>query len=63
MHFQASLPRPPVPKLEDTCQRYLATQRVILSQEELEKTEEAVKDFCKEGGQGRGKVTVHVLVF
>lgn len=54
MHFQASLPRLPVPKLEDTCRRYLASQQVILNREELKVTEEAVKDFLKEGGQGRG---------
>ena len=58
MHFQASLPRLPVPKLEDTCKRYLTSQQVILSREELKKTEEAVKDFCKEGGQGRSRCIV-----
>ena len=55
MHFQASLPRLPVPKLEDTCRRYLTSQQVILNQEELKVTEEAVKDFLKEGGLGRGR--------
>ena len=54
MHFQASLPRLPVPKLEDTCRRYLTSQEVILNQEELKNTEDAVKEFLKEGGQGRG---------
>ncbi|XP_063994759.1 carnitine O-palmitoyltransferase 2, mitochondrial-like isoform X2 [Diachasmimorpha longicaudata] len=52
MHFQASLPRLPVPKLEDTCKKYLTTQKTILSPEEFQQTARNVDEFqLKEGPQ------------
>lgn len=51
-HFQASLPRLPIPKLEDTCRRYLDAQKVILSSEEYETTKRLVETFQKQEGQG-----------
>ncbi|CAK9831212.1 Carnitine O-palmitoyltransferase 2, mitochondrial [Anthophora retusa] len=52
MHFQQSLPRLPIPKLEDTCRRYLNAQRPLLSKEQLEKTATYVNQFLtKEGVQ------------
>ncbi|RZF36006.1 hypothetical protein LSTR_LSTR005822 [Laodelphax striatellus] len=49
-HFQKSLPRLPVPKLSDTCNRYLRAQRPILSDDEYSKTERFVRDFEKNDG-------------
>lgn len=52
MHFQKSLPRLPVPKLEDTCKRYLDAQRPILTSEEYKNTESYTKIFeDREGKQ------------
>ncbi|XP_015116644.1 carnitine O-palmitoyltransferase 2, mitochondrial isoform X2 [Diachasma alloeum] len=52
MHFQKSLPRLPIPKLEDTCRRYLRAQEPILSPEEFKKTSDNVVAFqSKEGPQ------------
>jgi len=51
-HFQASLPRLPVPKLEDTCRRYLAALTPVLAPEELLKSEKIVHAF--RDGEGRG---------
>ncbi|KAG7487662.1 hypothetical protein MATL_G00025920 [Megalops atlanticus] len=45
MHYQKSLPRLPVPKLEDTIRRYLAAQRPLLNDEEYSKTEKLAHDF------------------
>lgn len=50
-HFQKSLPRLPVPKLEDTCRRYLAAQRPLLSDEDYNKTEQIVNDFQQNIGK------------
>lgn len=47
MHFQASLPRLPIPDLEATCQRYLRALRPVLSDEEYERTEKEVARFSK----------------
>ena len=55
MHFQPSLPRLPIPKLPDTCQRYLAAQRPILTDNEYNATQTIVKEFAKEGSDGWGK--------
>ncbi len=51
-HFQYSLPRLPIPKLEDTCQRYLASQRPLLNDEEYKATEKLVQEFKVGKGQG-----------
>lgn len=45
MHYQKSLPRLPVPKLEDTIRRYLAAQRPLLNDEQYSKTEKVANDF------------------
>lgn len=52
MHFQDSLPRLPVPKLSDTCERYLRMQKVVLDDQEFQQTEKIVKEFSKPDGQG-----------
>ena len=57
-HFQKSLPRLPIPKLEKTCERYLTSQRVILSDEEYATTEKLVKAF----GSGEGVQLNEALV-
>jgi len=44
-HFQASLPRLPVPKLEDSCRRYLAALAPVLTPEELRRSEKIVDAF------------------
>ncbi|XP_064632032.1 carnitine O-palmitoyltransferase 2, mitochondrial-like [Lineus longissimus] len=44
-HFQRSLPRLPIPKLEDTCQRYLNAQQALLSDNEFKKTRGLVDKF------------------
>ncbi|XP_047103085.1 carnitine O-palmitoyltransferase 2, mitochondrial [Schistocerca piceifrons] len=50
-HFQPSLPRLPVPKLEDTCARYLAAQQPLLLQNEFEMTKKYVSDFAANEGK------------
>ncbi|XP_072294283.1 carnitine O-palmitoyltransferase 2, mitochondrial [Eucyclogobius newberryi] len=45
MHYQKSLPRLPVPKLEDTIRRYLAAQRPLLDDDQFRNTEKIVEDF------------------
>ena len=50
MHFQPSLPRLPIPKLEDTCRRYLNAQRPLLSEEKMQKTQAMVDTFLKNEG-------------
>lgn len=55
MHFQPSLPRLPIPKLEDTCRRYLNAQKPLLSKKQLEKTEIYVNEFLTKDGIGLHK--------
>jgi len=50
MHFQKSLPRLEIPKLEDTIEKYMASQKPLLSSEEFEKTDKIAKDFLKGDG-------------
>ena len=45
MHFQRSLPRLPIPKLELTCERFLAAIKPISSPEEFESTQQVVEAF------------------
>ncbi|KAM4629052.1 carnitine O-palmitoyltransferase 2, mitochondrial [Polymixia lowei] len=45
MHYQKSLPRLPVPKLEDTITRYLAAQRPLLDDDQFRTTEKLAQDF------------------
>lgn len=56
MHFQPGLLRLPIPKIEDTCARYLAAlEPVAPSPEAFSKTQELVRDFQRSGGMGHGK--------
>lgn len=52
-HFQHSLPRLPIPKLDLTCQRYLTALEPILNGDvnAFEKTKQIVADFEKGDGQ------------
>ena len=51
-HYQDSLPRLPIPKLEDTCSRYLDSQKPLLTPEEYEQTKQLVAKFQKDEGPG-----------
>ena len=51
-HFQASLPRLPIPSLQDTISRYLAAQRPFLNRERFRRTVRAAREFTKEGSEG-----------
>ena len=63
MHFQPGMLRLPIPKVEDTCARYLAAlQPVAPSDEAFVKTQELVQDFQRKGGIGHGKVICDVWV-
>ncbi len=53
LRFEDSLPRLPVPTLEETAERYLRSVHPLLTKSELEKTEKAVKDFIKPGNIGQ----------
>ncbi|EPB69676.1 hypothetical protein ANCCEY_11227 [Ancylostoma ceylanicum] len=50
-HFQKSLRRLPIPKLADTCNRFLASAKVILSDAQYKQTEAVVRSFEKSEGQ------------
>jgi carnitine O-acetyltransferase len=52
LRFQESLPRLPVPSLEETTSRYLKTLKPLLSPSELETSKQAVEEFIKPGGVG-----------
>eukprot|EP01064_Diplonema_japonicum_P033740 TRINITY_DN673_c0_g1_i1.p1 TRINITY_DN673_c0_g1~~TRINITY_DN673_c0_g1_i1.p1 ORF type:complete len:663 (+),score=222.95 TRINITY_DN673_c0_g1_i1:37-2025(+) len=50
LHFQKSLLRMPIPKLETTCKNYLQSVKSLLSDAELQQTTKMVKEFeAKEG--------------
>uniref|UniRef100_A0A8C6BUE4 Carnitine O-palmitoyltransferase 2, mitochondrial n=1 Tax=Monodon monoceros TaxID=40151 RepID=A0A8C6BUE4_MONMO len=51
MHYQDSLPRLPIPKLEDTIRRYLSAQKPLLDDGQFRKTEQLCKSF--ENGIGK----------
>lgn len=51
MHFQKSLPRLPIPALENTCQRYLNAQRPILNETDFKNTENLVENFKNSSGK------------
>ncbi|KAJ2892576.1 hypothetical protein MKZ38_009607 [Zalerion maritima] len=52
LRYQDSLPRLPVPTLEETSKRYLKTLHPILSPGELESSTKAVNEFVAPGGVG-----------
>jgi carnitine O-acetyltransferase len=52
LRFEDSLPRLPVPSLEETAARYLKTLHPLLSPVEHEASQKAVSDFIKPGGIG-----------
>lgn len=53
LRFQESLPRLPVPTLEETAARYLKSLKPLLSQSELEASTKAVQEFIAPNGPGR----------
>ncbi|KAI9167271.1 Carnitine O-acetyltransferase [Paramyrothecium foliicola] len=52
LRFQDSLPRLPVPTLDETAKRYLKSLQPLLSQAEFDKSKAAVEEFIKPGGAG-----------
>jgi carnitine O-acetyltransferase len=52
LRFEDSLPRLPVPTLEETAQRYLKSVHPLLSKTEFETTTKAVNEFVAPGGPG-----------
>ncbi|KAL2206654.1 carnitine acetyl transferase [Sarocladium strictum] len=52
LRFQDSLPRLPVPALEDTAKRYLKSLHPLLSETEFDHSKKAVAEFIKPGGVG-----------
>eukprot|EP01100_Stratorugosa_tubuloviscum_P009324 TRINITY_DN38_c4_g2_i1.p1 TRINITY_DN38_c4_g2~~TRINITY_DN38_c4_g2_i1.p1 ORF type:complete len:729 (+),score=362.80 TRINITY_DN38_c4_g2_i1:56-2188(+) len=55
--LQDALPKLPIPSLEQTCRKFLASVKPILNEEEYEKTEKSVHDFFK----GPGPILQHAL--
>ncbi|KAJ7332709.1 hypothetical protein JRQ81_014889 [Phrynocephalus forsythii] len=58
MHYQKSLPRLPIPKLEDTIRRYLNAQKPLLNDDQFRKTEQLANNF----GNGIGRELHEQLV-
>ncbi|KAI9054865.1 hypothetical protein LZ554_002009 [Drepanopeziza brunnea f. sp. 'monogermtubi'] len=52
LRFEESLPKLPVPTLEETAVRYLKSVHPLLSNSELATTTKAVQEFIKPGGVG-----------
>lgn len=52
LRFEDSLPKLPVPTLEETAKRYLKSVHPLLSSSEFENTKQAVADFLKPGSFG-----------
>lgn len=50
-HYQPSLPRLPIPALEETCAKYIEFLRPIVSDVELREAQQLVNEFA--GGQGK----------
>lgn len=53
LRFEDSLPRLPVPTLEETAKRYLKSVHPLLSNSEFKNTEKAVEDFIQPGSIGQ----------
>ena len=52
LRFEDSLPKLPVPTLEETAKRYLKSVHPLLSKSEFATTTKAVEEFLKPGGAG-----------
>ncbi|CAL5869866.1 uncharacterized protein PFLUO_LOCUS4097 [Penicillium psychrofluorescens] len=52
LRFEDSLPRLPVPSLEETGARYLKSVHAVVSETEYERTKKAVEAFIRPGGEG-----------
>ena len=52
LRFEDSLPRLPVPSLEETGRRYLKSVHPLLSPAEFERTSRVVSEFVRPGGEG-----------
>ena len=52
LRFEDSLPRLPVPSLEETGRRYLKSVHPLLSPAEYERTSHVVSKFVRPGGEG-----------
>ena len=52
LRFEDSLPRLPVPTLEETSKRYLKSVHALLNHSEYERTKKAVQEFTKPGSIG-----------
>ena len=52
LKYQSSLPKLPVPPLQQSLQKYLKAIRPLVNDEEFEKTSKAVEEFGKENGIG-----------
>lgn len=52
LRYQESLPKLPVPTLEETAAKYLRSVVPIVSPSEYARTEAAVKEFIQPGGAG-----------
>ncbi|KOC13145.1 carnitine acetyl transferase [Aspergillus flavus AF70] len=53
LRFEDSLPRLPVPTLEETARRYLKSVHAVVSEAEYENTKKAVEAFVRPGGEGQ----------
>ncbi|KAL4968509.1 carnitine O-acetyltransferase CAT2 [Aspergillus stella-maris] len=53
LRFEDSLPRLPVPSLEETGRRYLKSVHAVVSEAEYENTKKAVEEFIRPGGAGQ----------
>eukprot|EP01137_Pigoraptor_chileana_P035371 Opistho-2@29268 len=52
LQYQDQLPRLPVPNLEETCSKYLASVRPVVNDADYEETSRVVNDFKRPGGAG-----------
>lgn len=50
--YQDSLPHLPVPKLQDTLQKYLRSVKAIVPEDQYNATRKIVEEFGKPGGLG-----------
>ena len=53
LKYQHTLPKLPVPPLNQTLQRYLISVKPLMSNKEFQKTKDAVEEFGRENGVGQ----------